>query len=110
MHLLPKPQRIWSKIWKTRTKTTPKKKSSKTTRIELVAIDISGIQKMNVAAGSDPSEPAAAVPNILDKDSYQRGSIHTDIVVSLDDPSGLAPLVERARKSLRDAVPPHTRR
>lgn len=70
-----------------------------------------GIQKVNVAADSETSESAAAVSNTGDKDSYAPGRIHADIVgVPLDERSDLAPLVERARKSIEDAVPENTRR
>jgi len=45
-----------------------------------------------------------------DKDSYRGGSMESDTLAVADCAVALGPLVERAEATLRDAVPPNTRR
>src|SRR5579883_2742912 len=59
-------------------------------------------------------EPLSLLPNGAsdtdDKCGYHDGRSDTDMLAVADAASALAPLVERTRQSLRDAVPPNTRR
>ncbi len=54
--------------------------------------------------------PLLGPADMLDKSGYQGGSMESDTLAVVSGAADLAPLVERTRQSLHDAVPPNTRR